>query len=583
VRTALRFFLLLLPCMLLAQTEEQPLYLEITFPQHSDTINADQIRISGYTDPEARLAINGKRLNLYPQGSFVARVSLQEKMNKIIITSHKADETVQDILFIYRTPVPKSFTAEPTRIDPMLIEPEQDIWLQPGDFLHVMFKASPGGLARFSVEKIGKNLPMVELAPEKANGLRGVYKGVVRIHDAPENQPLDISFEIQGVDGKKRKARARGKVYLLPQTIPLVGYVQKESFIHGSAQRYLPIGRALKGTNVHIIGRSGKRYKIDLVNKAGYIDVKEVSLAPWGSPLPRATIGAPQIDWNADWLHLTLPIDKALPFFVEQAEQPLRLQLQIIGAQQSSHWITYPNGYNEISSLELQQIDENIFELDLTLEQEHNWGYRCYYTDKALHFLVRRRPVINPDNPVENLVIAIDAGHGGEETGAVSPLGVLEKDINMQWGLALVEILRRHGARPMLTRENDETVPLQERIMRAEKANALLLISLHNNGVTPQGNAAAVSGTSTYFTLPQNKGLSWAIYPRMVALGLEPYGRIYNSYFITRATGFLTTLVEGGFLTHPKEEIRLSDPVFIQTMANAVYDGLGDFLRSRAE
>lgn len=578
---AISFFLFTFT--LLGQELQQPLYLEVTFPQHSDTINADKIRLSGYTDPGARLTINKQQIQLFPQGSFVSRVALQERMNQIIVVARKGDETVQDILFIYRTPVLKTFAEKPTRIDNLLAEPEEDIWLQQHDYLTVSFKASPGGAAKFSVAKIGKNFPMIEKTPAETAGVRGIYEGVIKVNDAPENQPLDITFEIQGLDGKKKRRKAPGHLYILPQNIPLIGKTLVDTWIQASSKRYLPITRLPDSVAVHIIGRANGRYKIDLENRTGWIDIKDVKLAPWGTPLPRTTIGAPQIDYTPEWLHLTMQINRPMPFFIKQSEHPLKLELQVIGAQQASHWITYPNGVVDIKNLSMNQTGGHIFQLTLELEQEYNWGYRCYYQDGALHFLIRRPPFINPDNPLDGLKIAIDPGHGGDEIGAISPLGVKEKDINKQWADTLAELLRAGSAQVIKTRQGDETVSLPQRIKTAEAADALLFISLHNNGVTPFGNALGASGTSTYFTLPQNRDLAWAIYPHMVELGLQPYGRIYNSYFVTNSTSFLTTLVEGGFLTNPHEEQKLSDPDFIRQMARAVYNGIVDFIESRIE
>ena len=182
-----------------------------------------------------------------------------------------------------------------------------------------------------------------------------------------------------------------------------------------------------------------------------------------------------------------------------------------------------------------------------------------------------------------NLIFAIDPGHGGDETGTTSPLGVFEKNINRIWAEKLAELLREDGAMAFLTRDEDETVSLAERIERAETANAHFFISLHNNGTTPSGNPLGSQGTSVYFTLHQNKDLNWAIYPHMVKVGLAPYGRIYNSYFVTNSTSFLVSLVEGGFLTNPFEEINLANDPFIQKMAMAVYEGIVDFLETNAE
>ncbi len=502
--------LCLLSSVLLAQPFTEPLSLNITFPSPSDTVDADRVRISGFTDPMAQVTINDKPISLFPQGSFVSQINLNEDMNRILVTAQKGDQIVRDILFIYRPPKLTSWPQEPTRIDTAVIEPEDDIWLMRDDFITVKFKGSSGGDARFSVERLDKDLPMVELPPDEAGGVRGIYQGVVKlIGDLPVNKPLEIEFELQGADGRKKRVKAPGNLFILSEKLPVLGRVSETTYIHSSAERYLPLFRTPPNVRVHIVGRSNGRFKIQLCQtQIGYIDVEDVKLLPMGSSLPRAKIGAPSISQDSDWLYLNFPLDRPVPARVRAEQSMPILDLLVYGAQQSSFWITYPNTPVEIQSLTTQQTEENLFQATLRLDAQRTWGYKIDYIEQALQLAIRRAPIINPANPVRNIVFALDAGHGGEESGAISPLGVMEKDVNLLWAQSLATILRENGARVILTRKGDETVSLPERIRRAEAANAHIFLSLHNNSTTASGNAAAAEGTSTYFTLPQNKELA---------------------------------------------------------------------------
>jgi N-acetylmuramoyl-L-alanine amidase len=334
---------------------------------------------------------------------------------------------------------------------------------------------------------------------------------------------------------------------------------------------------------VHVVGRQGARYKLDLINRKGYIETRDVVLLPGGTPLPTTTVGAPQIEQDKDWLHFILPVGERVPFQTNVETNPLQVKLTLWGAQQASHWITFPNTAIDLVNLTFDQADEFVFHILAELKQSRCWGYKVFYKDGALRLSIRRQPMINPNNPVQNLIFAIDPGHGGEELGATSPLGIYEKNVNRLWADELTELLRKNGAQVINTREADDTVSLQKRVQRAEEANAHFFISLHNNATSAYGNPLSAQGTSVFFSLPQNKELSWAIYPHLVKLGLAPYGRVYNSYFVTNATGFLVALVEGGFLTNPYEELKLADSDFIQKMAWAVFYGLLDFLKSQTE
>ncbi|MBN1561754.1 N-acetylmuramoyl-L-alanine amidase [candidate division KSB1 bacterium] len=575
--------ILLIGSLVTAEVPEGPLYLNITFPPPSDTVDADYVRLSGNTLPSAVLKINNRQISLFPQGSFATRTALLEGKNRIIVTAQKGDERIQDTLSIYRPQKPKSLHPVPTQLEEVYIEPAEDVWLRNGDHLSVQCKGSPGGEARFSIERFGKNFPMIEMPMDQTNGIAGIYVGVVKLANAPDDRPLEIDFELTGLDKEKKRLAAPGKLHILADHLPLIGMTAAPTFIYGTAKGYVPISRIPDSVKMHIIGRENRRFKIDLLNRSGYIDARDMKILPFGTPLPRATISAPVIQQDKNWLHLIMAISDRLPFRTNVTFNPLVVELDIWGARQASHWITYPNAAVDLEQLTFEQCDDHIFRTRVQLNQERSWGYKVHYKDGAVHLSIRRRPQIHSTNPVGNLVFAIDPGHGGEETGATSPLGVLEKDINRIWADKLITLLSQNGATVFFTRQEDETVSLAERVRRAEEENAHFFISLHNNGTTASGNPLSAQGTSVYFTLQQNKDLNWAIYPHMLKIGLAPYGRIYNSYFVTNATGFLVALVEGGFLTHPTEELNLANDEFIQKMADAVYAGIVDFLKANAE
>src|SRR5947199_286767 len=94
-------------------------------------------------------------------------------------------------------------------------------------------------------------------------------------------------------------------------------------------------------------------------------------------------------------------------------------------------------------------------------------------------------------------IVAIDAGHGGEDTGAHGPGGVLEKRVVLGVAQALVDELGQIGGiRPVLTRDGDYFIPLRDRYRIAEKVKADLFISIHANSSKRRGHG---NGTEVYF------------------------------------------------------------------------------------
>lgn len=104
------------------------------------------------------------------------------------------------------------------------------------------------------------------------------------------------------------------------------------------------------------------------------------------------------------------------------------------------------------------------------------------------------------------LVVAIDAGHGGRDPGAIGPGGTREKDVVLEVGRKLAFLLgKQPGVRPLLIRDEDVLVPLSERREKARSERADIFISLHADAV----ESGAPRGSSVY-TLSQTGATSQA-------------------------------------------------------------------------
>jgi N-acetylmuramoyl-L-alanine amidase len=91
--------------------------------------------------------------------------------------------------------------------------------------------------------------------------------------------------------------------------------------------------------------------------------------------------------------------------------------------------------------------------------------------------------------------VVIDAGHGGEDTGALGPTGLAEKELVLDVSLRLERALRASGLDVKLTRDDDTFVPLEERTSRANDARADLFVSIHANSARSE----KPTGIETYF------------------------------------------------------------------------------------
>lgn len=220
------------------------------------------------------------------------------------------------------------------------------------------------------------------------------------------------------------------------------------------------------------------------------------------------------------------------------------------------------------------------------------------------------------------LVIAIDAGHGGEDPGAIGPRGTFEKDVVLAVAHKLAQLVAKEpGMRPLLIRDRDVFVPLRVRKETARKANADMFISLHADAVarnSVQGasvytlsrhgasteaarllaereNSADLVGglsledkddlvasvlldLSRAATAESSISLADKILQRLGGVGkLHKTGVEHAGFAVLKSLDMPSVLVELAFISNPVEEQRLVSEAHQWRLAQAVMSGIRDY------
>jgi N-acetylmuramoyl-L-alanine amidase len=221
----------------------------------------------------------------------------------------------------------------------------------------------------------------------------------------------------------------------------------------------------------------------------------------------------------------------------------------------------------------------------------------------------------------KRFTIVIDPGHGGEDTGAVGPSGIKEKDVVLDIAKRLKELLiENYQVTVILTRDGDYDLPLE---LRTEKANAVkadLFISIHTNASRRQGargaetyimsykatddearNLAAVENNVLGITNPeikQNKELSMVLWDlaqteylaesthlaETIQNEFNEFLRLPNRgvkqapFAVLMGAMMPAVLVEVGFTTNPAEEQRLAQERYRQEIAATLARSIGSYL-----
>lgn len=177
-------------------------------------------------------------------------------------------------------------------------------------------------------------------------------------------------------------------------------------------------------------------------------------------------------------------------------------------------------------------------------------------------------------------IVIIDPGHGGDDSGAVGARGTQEKDVNLDVALRLVKLLIDEEMKPILTRSADTYVSLDERCDLANALNADIFVSLHCNASVSRNSAR---GLETYYFHPRSEELAATVHRNVVArLNYRDRGVRVARFVVVRKTAMPAILVEIGYLNHSEDEALLRSPEFRQRMAEALKEGICEYMRTHA-
>ena len=190
--------------------------------------------------------------------------------------------------------------------------------------------------------------------------------------------------------------------------------------------------------------------------------------------------------------------------------------------------------------------------------------------------------------PLDGKIIVLDAGHGGEDIGAVGAFGAedgkTEKDINLAVVLALRDKLTALGAQVILTRDSDITLSLRERQAIISSANADAVISVHQNSMPYSADITAVRGIEGYYSTPAGKMLASKVGNSLSdALGREVRDAAYADLAVCRNMGSASALIEVGYMTCVEEYTRMLTEEGINAAAEGIKNGIVEYFTDAAQ
>lgn len=312
---------------------------------------------------------------------------------------------------------------------------------------------------------------------------------------------------------------------------------------------------------------------------------------PYGPPAPEATpepepptADEPTPVWNGEpqrlsGLHLQrrkgvttlrLESERRLAVRVQQEWAPPRLVLRI---PKGSYNGALPNAFEGVEALSAQQDGSDwVLKLDLsravyTYDARRKAGGRTLEVSWKKAAIAESRPTV-----------VLDAGHGGDDPGAIGPGGTYEAKVNLGLAQAVKAALDAKGdVNVVMSRTADVSVDLASRARLVQALRPSLFVSLHGNSCeTPE-----IGGLETYYRHDTSLPLARHLHADLVkALGRPDRGVRQGRLYVLRNSEIPSVLLESAYLSNPQEEKLMASESFQKDLGEALARSIVDYLKT---
>ncbi len=172
--------------------------------------------------------------------------------------------------------------------------------------------------------------------------------------------------------------------------------------------------------------------------------------------------------------------------------------------------------------------------------------------------------------------VVIDAGHGGQDSGAHSRRALLEKTVALDVAKRVEEKVRTAGFHTVMTRSDDRFIPLPGRVSLLNRQTNAIFVSIHFNCA----RSSRPQGVETYYHHPYGRDLANRIQSNLLRVAGPDRGVKPARFHVLRNARYPAALVECGFLTNPRDERLARSADYRDRLATQITRGILD-LRGR--
>jgi N-acetylmuramoyl-L-alanine amidase len=556
----------------------QKVFLRLATPtKNQNTVTSSRQYITGTTCVGCNVTMNGSAMYVWPTGAFAVELnlSLGDSSFQLIASNEKGERLTQKLFYTYQRPAKEKEVTANT-VEYWRIEPQGDLLLKPGDRLRMTVKTIPNAVLQLQNGQEFKEVPAKD-----SNSVRGIYKTEYVVK---ENDDLFTEFKnklkllVQPASGDLLEVNSKTEFALMPSNglvlqtkgkLPYLLLGLGEDRLGGTKMGYLDSLVRLKA-----VSKVGNKYCVQLSkNRQAYIEEEHVNVLETERFTPASLTNSMRVWGDSVFDYVSLILYERLPYQTFQEINPSKVVVDVFGATSNTNWLTQMSSTKEIKNVSYNQVEEDVFRITIDLTHPQHWGHQIYYSGNNLIIRIKRQP---QQLLLQNMVIGVDAGHGGSNKGAFGLTGVMEKEMTLLIAKELQQLLEAEGATVIMSRIKDTTYDNHDRYTFFKEKNPDLVVSIHLNS---SADPIRIKGVSTYYKHIGYRPLTQTILAEMLGMGLKEFGNVGNFNFLLNGfTEFPNVLVETLFISHPEDEMNVLNQDYRKQMAAAIVKGIRNWL-----
>lgn len=551
-----------------------PKLLNIAKPAKDITTTAEKYTITGTSDPNYSLTINGEKIeNRGEQGSWGVRVSLEMGVNTFTVKNGKFVQTVKITRQKAETNVAKT-----TRITN--VTPTYDDFAFEGEY--VLKCTAPSG-AKVTAKIDGKTVELKQVAATAENGVPAIYKAVVNLKaNKNSNKVIPYVTYKMTFNGQVSEIASFGNITVLPaNSNPTVEITQHATSVYEKNDTTSNFVSTLNaGARDKIVECDGDLVKLSM---GGWVK-KEFLKIVEGNPKILNVVKSTSFEIGKGGEYLTLKGDVPSTFRAYMDGEKVWIKFNNMKGIKN-----IPLKNSKLFSKTVVTSDSKSTTIEFYLKEKNSLlGYDITYNDDgSIRIFFNAKPKLGSKAlPLKNVTVVVDPGHGGMDPGALGVLngtGTVEDEINMAHAIALQKRLESLGAKVVVTvpqdLSEDKKIVLHDRVDITRNAEADFFVSLHCNSTAGE-NELKASGSEVYYYEDVSQNFSQSVISNLSAESERNLrGTYYSNYFVTRNSICPALLLEMGFISNPKEYDDLCSKDSLWQCANAVSTAILDALQ----